>query len=126
MDREFERRMKRRARRLRERRRRRIFFLFGMILFFCLLVGIAAFIALRNPVGEEGGAVSREGLESLVQTAGSIDQSAYPDVQAEELQAEIDNALRLLEGEELSEEELNEAYAGLLDSIQNLIQNSSE
>ena len=113
------RRMARLARKRREAQLRRRMLLAGGIMIICLAVIVGALIiGLNRKTVETGSAVSRDGLERLLQKAESIDIYAYPSAWTDELEDTIAEVEQILAEPDLTDVEINSAYSRLLDCLQ--------
>ena len=114
------RRKARLARRRREEQLRRRMLQAGGIIIICLaiIVGVLVIGLNRKTVVETGSAVSREGLERLLQKAEAIEVYAYPSAWTDELEDTIAEVERILAEPDLTNVEINSAYSRLLDCLQ--------
>ena len=113
------RRKARLARRRREEQLRRRMLQAGGIIIICLaiMVGVLV-IGLNRKTVETGSAVSREGLERLLQKAEAIEVYAYPSAWTDELEDTIAEVEQILAESDLTDVEINSAYSRLLDCLQ--------
>lgn len=113
------RRKARLARRRREEQLRRRMLRAGGIIIICLaiMVGVLV-IGLNRKTIETGSAVSREGLERLLQKAEAIEVYAYPSAWTDELEDTITEVEQILAEPDLTNVEINSAYSRLLDCLQ--------
>ena len=88
-----------------------------MIICLAVIVG-ALIIGLNRKTVETGSAVSRDGLERLLQKAESIDIYAYPSAWTDELEDTIAEVEQILAEPDLTDVEINSAYSRLLDCLQ--------